>query len=487
MRAGARNLQGKRALVMGFGRFGGGRGAAEFLLRQGAFVTVTDLSTAGSLEQSMALLSDRQRAAITWKLGAHDEADFAAADLVVANPAVPTSNKYLAAARAAGAWVTTDIELFLRLTTMRLALVTGTQGKSSTAKILAGLLDAAGVEVHLGGNIGASLLSTLGQEHTADAVAVVELSSYHLEGLPKDRALARAATVCVTNLLEDHIDRHGSLAGYHRIKARIGELLAHDGRAIASQDDVSYLSENSPESTVWGTFSVLESGVKSRTDRERTPSGDFESAPLEMVLNQGDFLAWGTKLADLDDFPLPGAFQQTNALAAIGMALALGVPERGIPTGLASLKGLPHRAQELGTYGNCGPDGTLAIRVIDNAVSTTPDSTQSVLEPLTGPVTLLVGGRSKGQDFARLASCAKRNTAFALCFGEAAAELQAAFAKAGLEARVFPTMEEAIHRGTTDLASPTLLFSPACSSFDAFSNFQQRAQTFRAALPEHSE
>ncbi|MDG1499400.1 MAG: UDP-N-acetylmuramoyl-L-alanine--D-glutamate ligase [Planctomycetota bacterium] len=487
MRAGFRNLRGKRALVMGFGRFGGGRGAAEYLLDQGAQVTVTDLSDVASLEQSMALLKDEHRAAITWRLGSHDSADFAAADLVVANPAVPANNRYLAAAREAGAWVTTDIELFLRSTTMRLALITGTQGKSSTAKILAGLLDAAGVEVHLGGNIGASLLSTLGRDHAANAVAVVELSSYQLEGLPLDKDLAKATTVGVTNLMEDHIDRHGSLESYHAVKARIGELLAPGGRAIASQGDVGYLRENGPKTAAWGTFAVHGPSEHARAREERTTAKDPESTPLDMELDEGSFLAWGTKLASLDDFPLPGVFQQTNALAAIGMALALGVPRGSIPTGLAKLRGLPHRAEELGTVTNCGSDGTLTIRIIDNAVSTTPDSTQSVLEALPGPVTLLVGGRSKGQNLERLARCAKRNTAFALCFGEAAAELQAAFAQAGLAAHAFATMEEAICRGTTDLASPTLLFSPACSSFDAFSNFQQRAIAFRAALPERSK
>ena len=484
MRPNAGDLRGKRALVMGFGRFGGGRGAAEFLLEQGALVTVTDLSDAQSLGQSMDLLSGEQRAAITWKLGGHDMADFAAAEVVIANPAVPTANQYLATARTSGAWVTTDIELFLRLTTMRLALITGTQGKSSTAKILAGLLEASGLEVHLGGNIGASLLSTLGQEHANDAVAVLELSSYQLERLPRDGALARAATVCVTNLMEDHLERHGSLENYHRVKARIGELLAPAGRAIASRDDVAYLRENGPESAIWGEFQVL--GPDRKSAPSRAPIGDPGSSPLDMALAQGDFLAWGGQVASLRDFPLPGAFQQTNALAAIGMALALGVPPKSVPLGLAKLKGLPHRAEELGTFANGGACGTMAIRVIDNAVSTTPDSTQSVLQPLAGPVTLLVGGRSKGQDLARLVACAKQNTAYALCFGEAATELQAAFAGAGIQAHGFATMEEAIHRGTTDLASPTLLFSPACSSFDAFSNFKQRAMAFRAALPERS-
>lgn len=486
MRVGSRDLQGKRALVMGFGRFGGGRGAAEYLLAQGAQVTVTDLSDEASLERSMGLLSDEQRAAITWKLGRHDAADFASAEVVIANPAVPANNKFLASARESGAWVTTDIELFLRATNMRLALITGTQGKSSTAKILAGLLDAAGVEVHLGGNIGTSLLSTLGQDHAANAVAVVELSSYQLEGLPKDAALAKATTVAVTNLMEDHIDRHGSLASYHTVKARIGELLAPGGRAIASEGDAAYLRKNGPKRCDWGTFAVHGPGGDSRAREEQSPAVDPASAPLNMELERGNFLAWGAKLASLNDFPLPGAFQQANALAAIGMALALGVPRDSIAPGLAQLKGLPHRAEELGTLDDCGPDGTFAIRVIDNAVSTTPDSTQSVLEALPGPVTLLVGGRSKGQDLARLAKCAMRNTAFALCFGEAAAELQAAFAQAGVDAHAFATMEEAIHRATRDLTSPTLLFSPACSSFDAFSNFKERAMAFRAALDQRS-
>jgi UDP-N-acetylmuramoylalanine--D-glutamate ligase len=482
---GVESLRGKRALVMGFGRFGGGRGAAEFLLRHGAKVTVTDVSPKETLEDSIGLLAQADREAITWKLGCHEEADFTGADLVVANPAVPTGNALLVAARAAGVWVTTDIEIFLRLTPMRLALITGTQGKSSTAAILAGLLEMAQIEVHLGGNIGASLLSTLPSpgavtpnEHQADteAVAVLELSSYQLEGLAPDRALAKADVVCVTNLMEDHIARHGSLGEYHLTKAKISRLLAPNGQAFGRLEDIPYLVENGRESLDWVAFQF--DGTEGDADYSEPsidPSLRLDPARVLRVDGQ-DFLQGHTPIAPLEVFKFPGAFQRSNALAALGMALSLGVPMQKLGWGLSGLQGLPHRAQDLGTVGHA------KIRVIDNAISTTPDSTRSVLRSLVGPVTLLVGGRSKGQDPSRMVAEAKRNTAKVLCFGEAAEELQAAFAGAGLDAYAFATMEEAVQRATTDLASPTLLFSPACSSFDAFSNFEQRAKAFRQAL-----
>lgn len=465
MVTGVEDFAGSRAVVMGFGRFGGGRSAAEFLLDQGAHVLVTDLSEAHTLDDSIACLSSKHREAIEWKLGCHDLKDFTSADIVIANPAVSTSNKYLQAARDAGAWVTTDIELFLRLTDMRLVLITGTQGKSSSAQMTAGLLQSAGFCVHLGGNIGNSLLPTLTEKSSSNSIAVIELSSYQLEALPQDSVLARAEVVAITNLLEDHISRHGTIACYHQAKARILDLLTHGGVAIASFKDLQL----SP---------LREEHARRMASAEWLPF-QAHTCDAGLGLQGGDFTIHGKVIAPVTSLPLPGDFQQLNALVAIGAALSIGVSIDAIASALPKLEGLPHRAQDLGTF----TPGDFPIRIIDNAVSTTPDSTQSVLESLEGPVTLLVGGRSKGQDLSRLAAACTGRVAHVLCFGEAAPELHAAFSKAGANCHAFATMDEAVAQGLCELASPTLLFSPACSSFDQFSNFKQRALAFHRALP----
>ncbi len=458
------NLTGRRALVMGFGRFGGGLGVTKYLLECGAHVTVTDLSEESALAESIACLNDEQQKAITWKFGPHDPSDFTSAEIVVANPSVPTSDQNLVAARKSGAWVTTDIELFLRLTDMRLVLITGTQGKSSTAKMTADLLKSAGCDVHLGGNIGASLLPTLRSTHTPESIAVLELSSYQLEGLPDDVALARAQVVGITNLLEDHLARHQTLERYHRAKVRILDLLLEGGTAIIPLADLG----NPP----------LQGEMANRLQKTHWMPFSAHSERAELSLSDGQFTRHGVAIAATSELALPGSFQQLNALVAIGVALALGISPEKVREAIPTLKGLPHRAQDLGLIANA----PFAIRVIDNAVSTTPDSTQSVLESLPGPLTLLVGGRSKGQDLTRLAASCEGRVAHVLCFGEAAHELQKAFVSTVPSSTAFTKMEDALQSAIGAHASPTILFSPACSSFDAFSNFKQRALAFRSAL-----
>ena len=131
-----------------------------------------------------------------------------------------------------------------------------------------------------------------------------------------------------------------------------------------------------------------------------------------------------------------------------------------------------------------GRFGAAPWRVVDNGVSTTPDSTLSILAELEAPVALLVGGRSKGQDLTALTAAAAKRCARILCFGEAADELAAALAGAAPTLTTHPTVEAAVTAAFATMApDETLLFSPACSSFDAYNNFQERAHAFRAALP----
>jgi len=443
-----------RALVMGLGRFGGGLGSARHLLRLGCAVTVTDLAAADTLEASLAVLTDDEKGAITWRLGTHDEADFAAAELVVVNPAVPPSSRFIALAREAGARITSEVELFLEATSARLILITGTQGKSSTAHLTAGLLREAGRKVTLAGNIGRSLLAEL-QHEDEDTEYVVELSSYQLEALPSDaRHLAKADVAIITNLLVDHIARHGTTQSYHAAKRRIAELVRPGGLLLVPAG-----TDFAPPGLRTATFA--------------TQAADY------YTLEDAHFTGPQGALAEEAHLTLPGDYQRTNALAALAAASERGLTYAELDTALPKLGGLEHRSQELGAF---GPHAT---RVIDNAVSTTPDSTQSALEATgTEPVILLIGGHSKHMPMDALVAACRTRLVHLIAFGEAAVEFEAPFAAAGLATHIAPTVEAAVALGF-DLARPgdTLLFSPAGSSFDAYSNFKQRAMAFRATLP----
>ncbi|MBJ01517.1 MAG: hypothetical protein CMK00_01460 [Planctomycetes bacterium] len=516
-------IHGRPVTVMGLGLFGGGAAVARYLARAGGQVTVTDLRPAEVLAPALAELAGLD---ISWHLGGHREDDFTDAALVVANPAVPPDSPFLTAARGAEVPITSELALFLPACRATLALVTGTQGKSSTCQFLADLLGAAPLAgtVHLGGNIGRSLLDELPLLGERDVV-VLEVSSYQLAALSPGecraiRAAGRVRAVAITNILEDHLERHGSPEAYAAAKARVLELLAPDGTALLPARD-SRLGTDAPE--------ARRGGARRPSDLEASPAGSpretiafgrgraGESFP-RLRLAEGELYDGETRLGNAGDLPLRGLFQADNLLLAAGLARVLGLAPETIAGAISGLRGLPHRMEPLEPDGTprrpyspqtrsnsptpesadrpgptgagnaaestAGPGATGAgPLVIDNGVSTTPDSTLSALRSCSPPVILLLGGRDKGLSFDELIAAARGRVRLVLCFGEAAPSLATRFLEGGLETEIHRELTAAT-RAARSAAGPedTLLFSPACSSFDAFNNFRDRAEAFRAAL-----
>lgn len=448
-------LAGRRATVMGLGLFGGGVAATRYLSARGARVTVTDLRPAHELAESLAQLEGLD---VDLRLGEHRPEDFELVDLVVANPAVDPAHELLVRARAAGVPVRSEAGLFLEACRARVAAVTGTQGKSSTCNLLAQLLVASGVRAHLGGNVGRPLLAQVDRLAAGDVV-VLELSSYQLEALAGEPVGRPAELALVTNVLADHLERHGTVEAYREAKRRVLDLVAPGGTAFAPGDDPRLAEWNAPGARL----------VRFRSDGAR-------GAADEPCLTEGRFLWRGEVLGRVEDLPLPGAFQRVNALVALCAARALGAAPAALAAALPGVEGLPHRLQDLGSV--------RGHRVWDNGVSTTPDSTVAALRSLSGPLTLLCGGRRKRLDLDELAREVAARGVRPIAFGADGAELAGAFAARGVAAERVATVEEAVALAFERMApGEALLFSPAFASFDAYRNFADRARAFRAALP----
>jgi UDP-N-acetylmuramoylalanine--D-glutamate ligase len=379
--------------------------------------------------------------------------------MVVANPAVAPGNRYLELARRAGVAIASEIELFLELCPARVAAVTGTQGKSSTCSTLHQLLRAAGLPAHLGGNIGKSLLEEAEEMRTEDIV-VLELSSYQLEALPprgsgRGRA-ARVEAIAVTNVLADHLERHGTLENYAAAKRRILELLEPNGTAV--------LPAECPRLARW------QPGSWRRVDL-------WSTRPPERGLTcaDGTFRLDAEPLGRVDDLRLPGGFQRENTLAALGLARLLGAPAEALASAIPKLEALPHRMQDLGMF--------RGHRVIDNGVSTTPDSTIAAVLSMRPGFTLLLGGKPKRLPLDQLAGTLLGRARRVGVFGAAVESFPGPLREAGLEcfeaSRLEDLLESAFERMEP---GEELLFSPACASFDGYLNFSDRALAFRAAL-----
>lgn len=450
---GVGQIAGQRATVMGLGLQGGGVETVRYLVGAGARVTVTDLRPPEKLAEALAAIDGLD---VRCVLGQHRHEDFTDCDLVVANPAVAPGNEFLCAARAAGVRVTSEMELFLRACPARLVLITGTQGKSSTTNATAQLLEACGQRVHVGGNIGRALINALDTMRPED-VAVVEISSYQLEALAADLGpLPRVAAVCCTNVLPDHLERHGTMEAYEACKRRVLDLAGAEATVVLSADD--------PRVGRWRVTRGRELRFSVAAPRA-----------AELHLEDEHFRRGSVALGALCDLRLPGDFQRANMLAALGLAQALGASAPSLAAALATVRGLEHRLEDLGQH--------RGRRVWDNGVSTTPDSTQAALASLGRAVTLICGGQAKRLELDELVRVARALHTRVVTFGASGERLVHEFERGGVSARYAGTLEQAVI-AAFELTPPggEVLFSPACASFDAFRNFRDRALAFRAAL-----
>jgi len=454
---------GKKVLVMGLGRFGGGVDVAQFAARAGASVTVTDLAPADQLSDSVSKLGGFD--GIEFHLGSHDPADFRQADIVVANPAVPSDNKFLELARRADRLVTSQINIFFELSPAQIIGITGANGKSTTAALTAHLLEHAshgrrttGDEyVWLSGNIGNRPLLTMLEEIGPGDLVVLELSSFQLEQLAQIRKAPKVAVL--TNLTPNHLDRHGTFANYCAAKENIFKF--------------QELNEDSPAVSIFNAEDKIgaEWYKKYRTDAGRTCmrfSADDVSEEICSV------------------FPLPGRANRSNLAAAIAIAKHFSVDDTRIKTCLPSFKGLPHRLEFV--------EEINGVRWYNDSIATTPQSAIAALEAFDKPMIIIAGGYDKKLPFDELGKKIAERAKGAILIGRTASKIRCSIldARCSMNAQresriqnpecrieIVDSLAEAVDTAR-NLADPgdVVLLSPACASYDMFDNCQQRGLEF---------
>lgn len=235
-----------RVTVMGLGRFGGGLGAVRFLLERGARVTVTDLRPAEQLTEALREF-DAHRL-VRLQTGGHVEEDFADAEMVVVNPAVKPSCPWLTSLRKRGVPLTSEMNLFWQHNAGRVIGITGSNGKSTTTALIAHLLKTSGRRVHLGGNIGGSLLPQVDSIAAEDWV-VLELSSFQLSWLHEIQASPQIAVV--TNFAPNHLDWHRDLDDYRWAKQTILRWQTPDDVAVLNHMDIDVSQWPTRGTVVW--------------------------------------------------------------------------------------------------------------------------------------------------------------------------------------------------------------------------------------------
>jgi len=457
-------VAGRRVLVVGLGRFGGGVGVTRWLVAQGAKVTVTDQAAHQSLTESVEAIADLP---VALHLGTHDEHDLDSTDLVIVNPAVnkSTSDFFQALVRRGIPW-TTEMNLFCERCPATVIGVTGSYGKSTTCAMLAEVFEAARRAgavsfraVHLGGNIGRSLLSELDVMDERDLV-VLEMSNAQLEDQPRINWAPDVAVI--TNLFPHHLDRYGSFAGY--VQAKLNIVRDPTGRSPV------IVGELHPEAEPLLTAALEERVYQPMKIDRRVPVVPADP-PVELRV--------------------PGRHNQMNAACVLTVCrVIMGRDESVARKALAQFRGLPHRLEHVRNlkgvdyYNDSKSTAPAATIIALEAIADSPEPRISGCVESPRKIVTIVGGQRKEVSLSECATTLARYCRVVICMGESGADFAQAVQRLGAGFRppkihAVAALPEAVRLAHAE-AKPgdVVLFSPGAPSFDQYANFTERGAHF---------
>jgi UDP-N-acetylmuramoylalanine--D-glutamate ligase len=448
------DVKGKRAVVIGLGR--SGVAAARLLLGKGASVVAADAAPREKFSREARAL---ELIGIELAPGSHGEAAFAGADLVVISPGVP-SFPALEAFEKSGREVIGEMELASRyFTDTPIALVGGTNGKSTTTALVGHILEKAGRKVFVGGNFGTPLAEVVGQSFD---VLVLEISSFQAERVPTLHASAHA----LLNITDDHLDRYPSFEAYANAKGNPFVNMTQRDCAVLPYGDALCAKQAARGNARQMTFSGVE-----EEGAAVCPVGD-------RIVNR-----WNWDDVPLDALRLPGRHNVANACAALAVASSFRHlewktaegPGSWLDLALRSFTGLDHRTALVAQH-----DG---IAYYDDSKGTNVGASVTALRGLSEPKAVLIaGGRDKLGAYEPLVDALRDKGRGLVVIGEAADRIAAAAAgvvpihKAGSMVEAVKIARELAHSGDA------VLLSPACSSFDMFKDYKDRGDQFAAAV-----
>ncbi|HSW09284.1 MAG TPA: UDP-N-acetylmuramoyl-L-alanine--D-glutamate ligase [Bacillota bacterium] len=439
---------------------------ARFLAGEGVAVTVFDRKPADDLSARLGRLAGLP---VEYRLGEGYGRSWEEFDTIFVTPGARLDDPLIGQARARGAVLSSETELFLMLCPAPVLGITGSAGKTTTTALTGAILEAAGIPVRVGGNIGRPLIAEV-LEIAPDEQVVLELSSFQLELLTISPEIA-----VLLNLRPNHLDVHGTFAAYMSAKANIFRHQLPGCWAVFSADDP--LTRRMGESR--GT------GVAWFSARGPVERGAFLEDGRVWIAGQAD------PVCEAGDLFLPGRHNLQNLLAATTAASLVGAGPAAAARAAREFRGVPHRLELVREVGG--------VRYVNDSIATTPDRTEAALDTVKGPILLILGGYDKKIGFDELAAKIVRegNIRHIFLTGATAAAIEQAIQRAETaEGRAAPPRE--YHSSYADLlpaitgaARPgdTVLLSPACASFDSFANFEERGDLFRrfaASLPGQS-
>ena len=391
----------------------------------------------------------------TIELGGHKKKTFLNADTIILSPGVPHDMALIKSASEKEIPVVGELELASRFIDTPIIAVTGTNGKSTVTTFLGRMLENAGFNVFVGGNIGTPLIAYAAGEQKADYL-VLEVSSFQLDTI---HTFSPYISI-ILNISPDHLDRYPDYEAYIQSKLRLYKNQS-DGQYLILNHDDQRLSSVRPSSGV----SLLFYGSKKMEGLHAFLEGGRISAGLNATTRQG---------FSLDAFALPGSHNQENLLGAVLAGMALGIDAAMIQKTINQFKGLPHRIEYVGEV--------KSVVFYNDSKATNVDAAVRAVTSFDRPLILIAGGRHKGADYAPLVTAGRGRVKGAVFLGEAKGLLAESF-RDEIPFALAENMEGAVLKAfSMAREGDAVLLAPACSSFDMFSDYPHRGRVFREAV-----
>jgi len=447
----------KKVLIVGMAR--SGIAAAKLLAARGARVTVNDSKSEKEMEEALAALRELP---VERRFGCPADGLLEGMDVLVISPGIPDTAPFVRRAREQGLYVIGELELAYQLSQGTLISVSGTNGKTTTVSLLGEIFQNSGKRTHVVGNIGYPY-SLAALESRKEDVVVCEVSSFQME--TADTYHPHVALL--TNITEDHLNRHGTMEVYTAMKMRMFRNQTSEDYAIFNADD--------PGSA--GLSRQVKSHVLKFSRRKEVREGAFVRDSMIVIrLNGEERNVCGTQ-----DVRIPGPHNLENALAAVCAAAAMNVPVPVIRHSLKTFRGVEHRIESVRIL-----DG---VEYYNDSKGTNVDSTIKAVETMTRPTVILLGGYDKHTSFDPLSEEILRHPDTireVVILGETADQIQTSLRNHGFTRITRASdLREAVEKAR-GLATEgwNILLSPACASFDQFKDYEERGRVFKKIVNE---
>ncbi|HEY3133762.1 MAG TPA: UDP-N-acetylmuramoyl-L-alanine--D-glutamate ligase [Gemmatimonadaceae bacterium] len=437
--------------VIGLAR--SGRAVAILLRKHGYNVYASDVASSPDTGRCA---EELRAQGVSVDVGRHDLERLGRAGLVITSPGVPPSAKPLAFAREMRVPVASEVEVALNfLENSRIIAITGTNGKTTTTALIAHVLRGIDLEAVEAGNIGTPLSEIAARDHQPKWISL-EMSSFQLHDTPSLKPVVGV----LTNLSPDHLDRYPTAAAYYADKARLFQNADAESAWVVNDDDKAVMRMVEHVAGHKFGFSLSEK-VDGYLDAQ-----------------SGQLVVLGAPLLPRTDLPLLGQHNVANTLAA---ALAVMAADRshqtqtarkGIAKAIETFRSLPHRLELVGEFGG--------VQWINDSKATNVSSAAVAIDGMERPTVLLLGGRHKGEAYTPLAEPVKRKVKRVIAYGEAASIIAKDLRPVVDVVRLGSDFDEVMRAARAAArAGEAVLLSPACSSYDMFSNYEERGERFR--------